>query len=91
MRPGAIHTDTEDFSVQRFESLHVVHEADVLFGAGGAPVEGIEDEDYTLLAFVVAEFYFFLILIFQGEVGCGCADGWGHDSSGVYESVRVPS
>jgi hypothetical protein len=50
--------------VEFVELFFVVDHAGVLFGADRAPVERVKNQDYRLLAAVVAEFHFFLILIF---------------------------
>src|SRR5258706_4990633 len=79
--PDAVNAQAQDLRIEILELLLIVDHAGVLFGAGWAPVEGIEDQDYAFLAFVVAELYFLLILISQGEFRGWCADGWWHDSS----------
>src|SRR6202042_839488 len=81
VRPNAVDADAEYLRVQFLEILHVVHEADVLVGAGGTPIERGKHDDHILLTLIIGQLHLFLTLISQGEIGSSWSNRECHSSS----------
>src|SRR5262249_51408150 len=79
--PGAIDTNSQNLGIQLFKIAHVIDEASVLVGAGGAPIKRIPDQNDVLFSGKIGKLYFFLVLILQAKVRRGLPYSDGHDAS----------
>jgi hypothetical protein len=80
--------DAEHFRVQRFESLHVIYEAHVLFGASGAPIQRVEHQHHVFLSREVRNLDFLVVLILQTKIRGCLSDGDGHLASPFERKCR---